>query len=385
MSRQSVTVLDSQRALFGIPADVAYFNCASLAPLMLSARKAGRDALEMRGEPWRIATVDWFESSERRRSLFAQLVGVSAENVALVPASSYGLAVAARNLAARPGQRVLVVADDFPSNVYTWRAFRARHGCEISTVEREPGQEWTDAVLAALDDRVAIAAIPNVHWTDGAFLDLRAISERARAVGARLVVDASQSLGAMPFDFAAVRPDFLVGVGYKWLLGPVGLCYLYVADEHLEGEPLEENWISREGSDDFASLVSYRDEYRSGARRYDVGQRTLFEATPVAIAVLEQLVAWGVETIAATLAAKTDRIAREAARIGLPPTSAGRRAPHMLGVRLPEEVLRTAPVWLKQSHVHVAVRGAAMRISPHVYNDDGDIERLLETLQQLIR
>ena len=387
-------LIDPQRELFGIPAEVAYFNCASLAPLMRPAREAGNAALERRGEPWRISSGDWFDRTEERRTLFSRLVGVSPENVALIPASSYGLATAARNLTARPGQRVLIVAEDFPSNVYTWRAFCDEHGCELFTVDRAPGQDWTEAVLAALDERVAIAAVPNVHWTDGSFLDLAVIAERLRAHDARLVVDASQSLGAMPFDFATVRPDFLVAVGYKWLLGPLGQSYLYVADRWLDGRPLEENWISREGSDDFAALVDYTEAYPAGARRFDVGQRTNFETTPVSIAVLERLLGWGVEAVATTLAAKTERIARAAVEMGLELSSpidwtaaakaASGRPRHMLGIQLPKASLATAPGLLKQSGVYVAVRGSSVRISPHVYNDDGDIERLLQALRRLV-
>lgn len=375
------TVLASQRELFGLPAEVAYFNCASLAPLMVGAREAGRRALEARGTPWLTRSADWFEAVERRRALIAGLLGVSAENIALVPATSYGLAVAAKNLRARAGQRVLVLAEEFPSNIHTWHEFCARHGCEMLTVRRAPGEAWTDAVLKVLDERVAIVAIPNVHWTDGAFVDLVAISQAARSAGARLVVDASQSLGAMPFDFAAVRPDFLVAVGYKWLLGPFGLGYLYVADAHLGGAPLEENWISRAGSDDF-SRVDYVDEYRAGARRFDVGQRTMFEVTPVANAVLEQLVAWGLDTIAATLEAKVARIERETRALGMSLTTEGRHAPHMLGLKLPAESLSDAPARWRARGVYVAVRGAAVRVSPHVYTDDADIDRLIEALRR---
>ena len=377
-------MLQSQRELFGIPTDVAYFNSASLAPLMLAAREAGRRALELRGTPWRVTAADWFTETERRRSLFARLVGISADNVALVPATSYGLAVAAQNLSARAGQRVLVIAEDYPSNVYTWRLFCARWGCELLTVRRAPGEDWTRAVLGALDERVAIAALPNVHWTDGSLVDLSRVAAKARAVGAKLVVDASQSLGAMPFDFANVRPDFLVTVGYKWLLGPFGLSYLYVAEQHLDGRPLEENWISRDGSENFANLVNYTDKYMHGARRFDVGQRTHFEVTPVAIAVLEKLIEWSVPAIASTLGAITERIAREATAMGVALSSLGPRGGHMLGLTLPKATLAAAPGFLKESGVYASVRSATLRISPHIYTESADVDRLMQALGQLI-
>jgi selenocysteine lyase/cysteine desulfurase len=108
-------------------------------------------------------------------------------------------------------------------------------------------------VLATLDERVAVLSVPQVHWTDGAWVDLTTLAVRTREIGTHLVIDASQSLGAVPLDVRALRPDFVISVGYKWLLGPVGRSYLWVAPQHRNGEPLEENWIARAGSEDFAS------------------------------------------------------------------------------------------------------------------------------------
>ena len=283
----------------------------------------------------RSAAEDWFGDVERLRGLFAAIVGADAEVVALVPATSYGFAVAARNIGLGNGDRVLVLAEAYPSGIYSWRAAARRRGAEIVTVVREAGEAWTDAVLAALDERVAVVSVPNVHWTDGALVDLDAVAAGAVSVGARLVIDGSQSAGAMPLNVAELRPDYLISVGYKWQLGPFSLSYLYVAEEHRGGEPLEENWILRAGSEDLARLVDYRDEYQPGARRFDVGERTKFELTPMAIAALEQLVEWQVPRIAATLAAITEEIARGAQELGLDPLPADQRGPHMLGVRLP--------------------------------------------------
>jgi len=371
-----------QRAAFNVPDDVAYFNTASLCPQLESVRVAGEGALERRGRPWTISSVDWFTDVERLRSLFARLVGASDEGIALVPATSYGFAIAAGNLPLRADRRVLVLEDEYPSGIYTWRAAARRSGAEVLTVSREPGQTWTDAVLAALDERVEIVSVPNVHWTDGSLVDLGPISDRARELGARLVIDASQSVGAMPLDVGELKPDFLVTVGYKWQLGPFGLGYLYVDEEHRQGEPLEQNWITRAGAEDFARLVDYRDEYQPGARRFDVGGRTKFELTPMAIAALEQIVEWEVPRIAATLAERTSEIARRAAELGLDPVPDERRGPHLLGVRLPEQARERTLSALADHNCFVAVRGSSLRIAPHLHTSDEDVDRLFEGLGQ---
>jgi selenocysteine lyase/cysteine desulfurase len=371
--------LPVQRELFDIPDDVAYFNCASLAPLLQAAVEAGAAATARRARPWRISGDDWFTEAEERRALFGRLAGLDPEGVALVPATSYGLAVAAANLDARPGQRVLVLAEDYPSNTYTWRRFAGRTGAEVVAVEREDGQPWGEAVLSALDERTAVVAVLATHWTDGARVDLAVIGARAREAGAALVVDASQALGAVPLDLAAVRPDFLVTVGYKWLLGPFALGYLYVDEGRRDGVPLEENWISRAGSQDFAALVNYQDRYQPGARRFDVGQRTHFETTPMAVAALRQLLDWQVPRVAATLGRLTDRIQRRVEAIGLRLTSSD-RVPHMLGIALPDQARAPAARALAEAGVFVGVRGASLRVSPHLWTTDQDVEHLVEAL-----
>lgn len=372
--------IGDQRAAFDVPAEIAYFNTASIAPQLHAVRAAGEGALERRGRPWTISAADWFTDVERLRRLFAQLIGADAESVALVPATSYGFAVAARNLPLAPGQRVLVLAEEYPSGVYTWRAAARRSGADVVTVDRSSGQSWTDAVLSALDERVAIVSVPNVHWTDGAKLDLVPIAARSRELGARLVIDGSQSVGAMPLDIDELRPDFLVTVGYKWLLGPFSVSYLYVAEEHRRGEPLEENWILRAGSEDFARLVDYRDEYQPGARRFDVGQRTNFELVPMAIAALEQIAGWTVPRVAASLAERIAEIADQIAGLGLDAMHRSQRCPHMLGVRLPEPTRSRAMSALADVNCFAAIRGESLRISPHLHVTDEDIQRLIAGL-----
>jgi selenocysteine lyase/cysteine desulfurase len=381
----SVTVhaaetLGNQRDAFELPDDVAYFNTAAAAPQPRVVREAGERALASRASPWAVTQDDWFTDVERLRGLFARIVGASPDCIAIAAASSYGIAVAARNLPLGPGRRVLVLAEEFPSGIYTWRAACRRTGATLVTVAREAGQTWADAVLAELDERVGVVSVPNVHWTDGALVDLDRIAPAAREAGAALVVDASQSVGAMPVDVSRIRPDFLVTVGYKWQLGPYGLAYLYVAEQHHGGEPLEENWISRVGSRDLSRLVDYSDAYEPGARRFDVGARTSFVLTPMAVAALGLLLDWGVERIAASLAAITDRLARGASALGLELLPSSARGPHLLGVPLPAEALaRVAPA-LEAARCYPAVRGSSLRLSPHLFVTDDDVDRLLGAL-----
>jgi selenocysteine lyase/cysteine desulfurase len=381
-SRPVATALEptNERRKFEIPDGIAYFNVANLAPQLRSVRAAGEAALERRAAPWTIRSADWFTDVERLRGLFADLIGGDADGVALVPATSYGMAVAAANLEAGPGERVLVLDEEYPSGIYTWRAFARHTGAEINTVRREEGRPWTEAILAALDERTRIVSVPNVHWTNGALVDLEAVCERAHELGTSLVLDVSQSAGAMPLDVSTLRPDFLVSVGYKWLLGPFALAYMYVDERHREGHPIEHNWIVRAGAEDFARLVDYTDELQPGARRFDVGARTNFTLAPMAIAALERVVEWTVPGIADALAATTAAIEGGARERNLDPIPASDRGPHIVGIRLPEPTPDLLVARLAERGVYAGVRSSWLRVAPHLHTTEDDVERLFDAL-----
>lgn len=348
--------------------------------LLRAVREAGQLGLTRRAEPWRVSAGDWFNDVERLRRAYAAILRTDAEGVALIPATSYGFAVAARNVRARSGGQVVVLADEYPSNYYTWRRFCLRTGSELVVAQRERGTSWTDAVLAVLSERTAVMSIPNVHWTDGSLIDLEAVVPAARRVGAVVAIDASQSLGAMPLDISRLRPDFVVSVGYKWLLGPLGVGCLYVDNRFRDGEPLEENWINRIGSDDFAGLVDYTDEYRLGARRFDVGQRSNFGLVPMAIAAAERLLEWTIPGVAASLQAVTDQVAAAAGTLGLTTPSRDQRGPHMLGIEIPRDLASEIARRLNDDGVVASVRGNSLRIAPHLHITQSDIDRLLSAV-----
>lgn len=371
--------LPCQRALFDMPRDVAYLNCAYMSPLLRSVVEAGEAGLRRKARPWLMPPSSFFDESDEARALCAELVGADAEGVALVPAASYGLAVAARNLPLAPGSRVVTLKDQFPSNVHPWRVAAEAAGAEVVAVDAACADP-TAAVLAAIDARCAIAALPEVLWTTGARLDLARIGARCREAGAALALDLTQSAGALVTDLSAIQPDFAVAAAYKWLLGPYSTGFLWVAPHRRDGRPLEETWLGRAGAEDFSRLVDYQAGYQPGARRFDMGQRANFALMPAFVAALRQLLEWTPAAIEASLAAQTRVIADRAVDVGLSPPPEAWRGPHYLSLTLPEGAPRDLPARLAARGVHVSRRGASLRITPHLYNDAEDVDRLMDAL-----
>ncbi|MFL6861372.1 MAG: aminotransferase class V-fold PLP-dependent enzyme [Allosphingosinicella sp.] len=372
-------VLPCQRRLFDIPREVAYFDCAKMSPLLNAAAEAGRVGLMRKAHPWDLRQEHWFDEAERVRALFARLIGAAPGDVAIVPAVSYGMATAAANLRVAAGQKIVTLAEDFPSGVHAARALAARHEARLVTVPRPgAGGDWTAGLLEAIDGATALVVMPHVHWVCGTLFDVEAVARRCRSVGAALVLDTTQSCGALPLDLAAVDPDYLVAASYKWLLGPYSIGFLYVAPRHQQGRPLEEGWVTRKGAEDFRRLVDYPAELEPDARRFDMGERSNFALLPVAAAAIEQLLEWGVANVSETLEAITASLAERLAARGIeaPPG----RAPHFLSLRFPGGLPDGIEARLAAADVHVSLRGERMRVTPHLYNDEEDAGRLVAAL-----
>ncbi len=376
--------LGDQRDLFEVPEGISYLNCAYMGPQLREAREVGVRSVGRKSRPWEIAPDDFFEEAEEARALFARLVGGDADGVALVPSVSYGMAVATANVPVGRGEKVLILEDQFPSNVYPWRELVRGKEADLTLVPRLDDHDWTRAVLERIDEHTAVVAVPNCHWTDGSLLDLAEIGRRARAVGAALVVDGIQSLGAYPFEVGQVRPDFLVASSYKWMLGPYGIGFMYVGEDYREGVPVEHNWINRRGSEAFSRLVDYQDAFQPGARRYDVGERSNFVLLPMTVAALRRILGWGVANVSETIGRLTDLVEMEACRLGVGTVPKERRARHMIGLKLGPDAPEDLATRLAAEGVFVSVRGGSVRVSPHLYNTEEDVERLFAALEKAL-
>jgi selenocysteine lyase/cysteine desulfurase len=338
-------------------------------------------AVRQKATPWTLRSEEWFAPAERLRALFARVINGDVDGVALVPSVSYGVAVAAANIEIRRGQSIVLLEGEFPSNVYAWRDLAGRRDAVVRIVKRESSGAWTDPVIDAIGSDTAIVSVPNCHWTDGRLVDLTRVAAAARRAGAALVVDASQSVGAYPLDVSAIQPDFLVTVGYKWLLGPYGLGYLYVAPRwRTGGIPLERSWLTRAGAEDFTRLDDYSDVYRPGARRFDMGEFPQFVLTAMATAALEQVLAWGVGSIQETVSALTALAEISAIQMGAVAVPQADRVGHMIGIRPPAGLNKQLVSAFSAANIYVSVRGDSIRVAPHVYNAAPDIAHLLAVL-----
>ena len=376
--------ISSQRDLFEIPEDIVYLNCAYMSPQLRPAREAGEKAVSRKSRPWEIMPDDFFEEAEEARALFARLVGGDADGVAVIPSVSYGISVAAANVPVREGEKIIILEDQFPSNVYSWRELAERSGAKLVTLPRPEDLDWGRALLGEIDADTAVVAVPNCHWTDGSLVDLASVGERVREVGAALVVDAIQSLGAYPFDVSEVRPDFLVASSYKWLLGPYGVGFMYVGEEYREGKPIEHNWINRRGSQDFSGLVSYQDAFQPGARRYDVGERSNFALLPMAAEALRKILDWEVENVSESIGTLTDLIEEKAGGLGIATIGKVSRGAYRVGLMLGPDAPDDLAARLTAHNVYVSVRGESVRVSPHLYNTEEDVGRLFEVLERVV-
>ncbi|MGD9136498.1 MAG: aminotransferase class V-fold PLP-dependent enzyme [Desulfobacterales bacterium] len=377
-------MIPNQRQLFDIPDDVTYLNVAYTAPLLRAAGRAGRDAIQAKQHPWTISSNHFFDSVETVRALFSKIVGCQADCIAIIPAVSYGIALAAKNLPVGKGQSILVLQDQFPSNIYSWRDLASRTNADLKIIPRPIDSDWTTAVSNGIEDDTAIVAVSNCHWTDGSLIDLEKIGELCRAKNAALVVDGIQSLGALPFSTERVQPDFLVAGAHKWLLGPYSFGFCYVDPRWHSGQALEENWMNRADSEDFARLVDYREGYQKGARRFDMGESSNFILSPIAAKALEQILDWGIEDIAVTLETKTSAIAARAKDIGFVVAPKHTRSPHLIGISKPGGFPKKLPNLLAEEKIFVSVRGESIRIAPHLYTTEEDIERLFSALRKTL-
>ncbi|MEO9966080.1 MAG: aminotransferase class V-fold PLP-dependent enzyme [Reichenbachiella sp.] len=382
--------MNCQRKKFNLSKKYAYLNCAYMAPLLKKVEKAGMAGIKAKRQPYKVTGEDFFKDVEILRILFSDLINNPEPNrVVMVPSVSYGIGNVVNNIALTKGENVVLTEGQFPSNVYPWKHHCEKNGGELMLVaapdtEDQRGSKWNENILAAINNRTRAVSLGHVHWADGTLFHLKAIREKCNKVGAALIIDGTQSIGAYPFDIQEIKPDALIVAGYKWLLGPYTSGFAYFGERFDQGEPIEHNWINRLHSEDFANLVNYQDAYQDGASRYGMGQQSNFIANPMLITAIKQLRSWGVENIQNYCADLIEPTLAEVRDLGLYVEDKDARGAHLFGIKFPQEKMDKLANTLKTHRVSVSVRGEFIRVAPHVYNDDRDMRKLVKALKEAL-
>jgi selenocysteine lyase/cysteine desulfurase len=306
-------VLPAPRAPSQTPRFGGTHNPAPNPPRPRGPGHGGRAAVGRKGRPWTLSPSFPGEQHERARLAAARLINADPADVALIPAVSYGVATAAKGLTIERGARVIVLEDDHSSPVLEWQARADAQGFSVETVRSPDDGDWTSAVLAAIERAgappVALASISSVHWADGGSIDLDKVGVALRKRGAKFLIDATQSAGVLALDVKRLDPDFVIFPTYKWLIGPYGRAFLYVAKRHQNGIPLEQTSGGRRNVR-AENKVYFTDlDYVGDARRFDMGERDHFISLEMAAIGIEMMVEWGADAVARRLRMLTDRIA----------------------------------------------------------------------------
>ncbi|MEL6674183.1 MAG: aminotransferase class V-fold PLP-dependent enzyme [Bacteroidota bacterium] len=380
-------MLTPQSHLFQLDPEYTYLNCAYMSPMLKSVEEAGMQGLLRKRTPHLIQPADFFDEATELKARFAQLIETDdPERICLVPAVSYGISLVAKNIDLQPGEEVLVLGEQFPSNYYPWERLAREKGGKITVVPAptqgpEKRAAWNEAILAAIRPQTRVVAMGHVHWTDGTKFDLKAIRAKSREVGALLIIDGTQSVGAMPFSIKELEVDALFCGAYKWLLGPYGSGIGYLGPAFDGGVPLEESWLNRKNSIDFSGLVDYESEYEPKAQRHEMGQRANFITVPMMKAAIEQILEWTPEAIQTYTKALTQQPLEALREAGFQVDLSEDRPGHLFGIRLPGDL---DPQDIKQKllaeKVVVSIRGTAVRVAPHVFATSSDMDKLVNLL-----
>lgn len=379
--------MNCKKSEFNLDPNLTYLNCAFMSPLMTTVEQAGVRGIKRKQKPNTISGEDFFKDGELLRKEFSKLINSDQPNRnVIIPSVSYGMANIAKNLKLESGDNIILVGEQFPSNVYPWMEVANKSGADIITisppkVSSKRAETWNNNILTAINKKTKLVACGHIHWADGSLFDLKAIRERTNEVGAWMVIDGTQSIGALPFDVQDLKPDALIAAGYKSMMGPYSIGMAYYGPAFDQGSPIEQNWINRFESENFSNLINYNDQYQPGALRYEVGEHSNFILVPMMLEALKKLNEWKPENIQNYLKELVREPTEALRKSGFIIEDEQHRASNLFGIRLGKNhSMDDLKSKLDKANVFVSYRGDAIRVSPAVYNDSKDLITLVDVL-----
>jgi selenocysteine lyase/cysteine desulfurase len=366
--------------------DATYLNVSGQSPMPRVSIRSVQAALEAKKYPHHKPDSTFFEVPNRIRASIASLIGGKPEEVALTSGGSAGVAAVAYGLTWKPGDEIVTSISEFPLQYTIWKPMEEREGLKLKIVSPNERFITADDLIAAMTPRTRVVSVSLVRFDDGSLLDARRDAAACHAQGALLLLDVSQCCGALPMDVRQLGADFLVSAGYKWLLGPFGTGFFWVKSEHFPAmRPGPFYWMAVAGSDNFASLTFDDPKPAPNAKRWDSPEwASYFNFNLVAMdASTDFVVRMGPEVVAAhnrkLIDIMFERLPKDRC-VPASPTDASQRGPY--GCFRARTAEKTAVLYerLRKENVIVSLREGNIRVSPHLYNSERDIDRLISVV-----
>ena len=367
--------------------DATYLNVAAQGPLPRVALHAATQALEWKKFPHTIPEGVYFDLPNRIRASLAQMIGAAAEDIAITTGTSSGLAAVAAGLDWKSGDEVLIARGEFPAQFATWLPMQAKCGLKVTVIEPRERFLTADDFVERIGPRTRLISTSLVRFDDGVRLDAARIARACHEAGALLLLDAAQCAGAMPIDVHALGADFLTASGYKWLLSPYGTGFFWARPELSEQmRPGPFYWMALDDAEKFHTLSTDNYKMSGGARRWDSPETASFTNLAAMDASLALLLRIGVETVwehcRRLTALMVDRLPRDRFVLASPASADDRGTYACVATRKAEKTAQLHEK-LRAAHIFVSLREGALRVSPHLYNSERDIDRFLAVLDAI--
>jgi selenocysteine lyase/cysteine desulfurase len=355
-----------------------FFDHAAVAPLTQPAKKALEAYASDLAENGDVYESKWVARIEEIRSLFGRLLNASPEDVAFVHNTSEGIGYVAEGFPWRAGDNVVIAAEEYPANIYPWMNLQSR-GVEVRMAATRERRIWPEDIRALIDSRTRLVSLSFVEFSSGFRNDLDSIGQFCRERGVYFCVDAIQGLGVIPLDVRQTPIDFLAADGHKWLLGPEGAGIFYLRRDLLDLlRPIAVGWHSVVGATNFSKIDF---QLKPNAGRYENGSLNVAGITAVG-ASLALLLEIGIPALCDRLFALTDYACEKLSQSGWEIYSSRRTEDKsgIVSILAPNRDLRALVRFCRDRGIVLKQRAGRLRISPHAYNTEDEVDRLIEAL-----
>ncbi len=363
---------------------VAYLNASLQGPLPLASVRAAQDALEWKKRPDQLADSAYFDLPNRIREKIGRIIAARAEEIAVTSGASTGLACVAAGIDWKPGDEVLVGLGEFPAHFSTWLRYEQAGKLRVRVITPREQFLCPEDYIAQMGPQTRVISLSYVRFDNGARLETQRLAEACRKFGTALVLDLSQCAGAMPIDIRATGATMAVASGYKWLLGPYGTGFFWIAAEWIERLPLGAVYfMALEGARDFHSMHARAYRAVPGARRWDSPETANFTNLAAFDTSLDLVLRIGIDAVAQYVDGLVCKLLEDLPRdrcVLASPEERSKRGPYVCVAARKQEETMALYERVRAARIHVSFRENALRISPFIYNTADEMSRLIGVL-----